>query len=74
MTTKQMTAWFTAGIRPVHVGVYECEGGWSCRSLQFWNGEFWGGWASDPATAKYNADFVSERQNPTWRGFKEKQS
>lgn len=71
---KTMTDWFPPHIKPVHIGVFLCEGGWSGEGLQFWNGNFWGGWADDPLTTKDNADFRSERQNPQWRGFTEKQA
>jgi hypothetical protein len=40
---RDLTDWFTAEVKPVHVGVYECQS-FDARKSAFqgiWNGEHW---------------------------------
>lgn len=69
---KKLTEWFPAGIKPVHLGVYETDAEIkSGPCFQYWNG---GSWRQCTDDISYASDrnitrFESKYQNQRWRGL-----
>lgn len=76
-TDDDFTDWYPPLTKPVHVGVYQVETVGSehincCRGYQYWNGERWGSYDLNIASAYTNRMYPSIFQHHTWRGLKEK--
>ena len=74
MSERQLTQWFTSGVTPVHIGVYNI----SCRSSNqsgnwyaYWDGEYWGSWSYNPIQAECykNSGSFKQELKWSWRGI-----
>lgn len=66
MTARILTPWFPAGVKPVHVGVYETKRD-NCKFFSKWDGKKWLMDCRTPERAKAQS-YGSEYQDRQWRG------
>lgn len=69
---SEVTEWYPADVKPVHVGVYETDLGPAFEPLGFsyWNGEYWGNQYPRPDRAKEMSRAMGA-QDKLWRGLRE---
>ncbi|CAJ0698065.1 hypothetical protein [Ralstonia mannitolilytica] len=78
MKEDQLTPWFPAEVKPVHVGVYEVEpmqldSGFRWPIFSYWNGKLWGtACLSREDAEKWGLVFKTADQNRQWRGLRSK--
>ena len=67
----KLTLWYHGTVKPVREGVYERDYGIASRRdllYSYWNGKFWGVWATTPFGAVTLKKRLSAYQNLPWRG------
>lgn len=69
----KLTPWYPANTRPVRVGVYNASIYFNDEIYRYWNGEWWGDWASGfPIECVSLQDKKCPVQDLAWRGLAEK--
>lgn len=70
MQPHKLTDWFPGHIKPVRPGPYNTDADDFCP-YQYWNGEYWGGYAPSVSSACESAslNYRSMVQSPRWRGL-----
>ena len=69
----KLTPWYHGDVKPVRVGVYQRDYsgtsiGHSRSHYCYWNGKFWGLYATNPKIAAWLQNSSSADQNLPWRG------
>jgi len=70
--SEKVTHWFPSKTKPVRFGIYERKLRTIGIRYAWWNGEWWGGFASDYQHAVNNQTFRSGHQDGAWRGLARK--
>lgn len=65
------TTWFPVHIKPTRQGIYERSYQCGIR-FAYWNGEYWGGFASDVKSAFGNRNSITAHHDAAWRGLPRK--
>ena len=64
----KLTPWFSGDVKPVREGVYERQYNEDGSQYCYWNGKFWGLYATIPKIAVWLQNSSSADQNLPWRG------
>lgn len=72
MTRKKRTPWFDTYVTPVRRGVYERDFGSIGVRFAYWNGRFWGGFATLHSHAVQNRHGPTGHPHARWRGLARK--
>lgn len=72
MKEDQLTPWFPAEVKPVHVGLYQTTFGVIKIGWSYWDGKKWGLEFPQKRMAKFHSPGTDGNQYKKWRGLRSK--